>query len=152
MTNCLKCTKELLGAVKSSVKDDGSYYLICRNCGNVMQVTVDESTGLTTIHHTLEGYSKEVKDQMIEAKNLFESAGVEISEYIALMNSERHSAIELKEDIDYDNVKEEVNISIKEIVSSISDTVGIKEIELEDEKVNKISDLIIKEIKQAINK
>ena len=96
MEKCKICGKELIGAVKSAEKEDKSYYIICRECNNVMYVTVDEN-GLTTINRTLEGNSQETMEQMIEAKGLFEDAGVYISDYIGKVNTEKKPALDLEE-------------------------------------------------------
>ena len=55
MEKCKVCSKSLKGAVKSAKREDGTYFIIGRNCGNVMRVGVSE--GLTTICRTPEGYS-----------------------------------------------------------------------------------------------
>lgn len=151
MENCLKCTKGLSGATKSAVKEDGSFYLSCNSCGNVMYVTKDATTGLTTIHATLEGAGQDVKDQMIEAKKLFILAGKGITQYIDTMNGEKKAASDLveKEVINYDDVKETVVESVKDLVKSIGAAIGVKGIDVYDGDAEQIADLIVDQIKGA---
>lgn len=94
MEKCKVCNKSLKGAVKSAKREDGSYYIICPSCGNVMRVEVSE--GLTTICRTPEGYSDVVQEMMEEAYELFEEVGIRITQYIAKINEEKRSAEELR--------------------------------------------------------
>lgn len=94
MEKCKVCNKSLKGAVKSAKREDGSYYIICPSCGNVMRVEVSE--GLTTICRTPEGYSDVVQEMMEEAYELFEEVGICITQYIAKINEEKRSAAELR--------------------------------------------------------
>lgn len=95
MEKCKVCSKSIKGAVKSAKRKDGSYYIICPSCNNVMLVTVNDE--ITTICRTSEGNSKVTIDQMKEAYKLFSDAGIHVSEYIDTINTDRKSAQDLKE-------------------------------------------------------
>lgn len=146
---CIKCEKDLTttGSTKSAVKADGSFYLLCKACGNVHYVTVD-ANGLTTISSTLEGSQSDpaVRAQMIEAKELFGMIGGSVSQYIPEMNGEKRSASELVS-IDYDAVKDTAKESIKDVVKSIANSIGAKEIELGEDDAEKIAEIVINTIK-----
>lgn len=148
MNNCMKCEKNLSGAVKSKVKADGSYYLACGSCGNIMEVTVDKTTGLTTLGATLEGTSKKVVAQMIEAKELFAAVGHNVASYIDTMNGTKKSATELKK-VDYTAVKSTVKASVKKIVASVAKSVEVSGVSLTVKDSNAIADIIVAAIKKA---
>jgi hypothetical protein len=93
MEKCKVCGKKIKGAAKSAKRKDGSYYIICPNCNNVMLVTVSDE--ITTICRTDEGYNESVKNQMEEAYVLFKEAGVTVTQYIPVVNTPKKDASEL---------------------------------------------------------
>ena len=94
MKNCTICSREFKGAKKSAANENGDFYLICNGCGQVYLVTHDD-LGLSIIEKTKTG--KDAYDQMMEAKKLFESAGVGIYGFKDDIHSEKKSSLELEE-------------------------------------------------------
>jgi uncharacterized Zn finger protein len=99
MDNCLNknCNKELVSLIKSKEKEDGSFYIICTECGYVMEVTKD-AAGNTTIHPTPNDNSAKTKAQMIEAKSLFEEANYNVYKYSYAMNGTQYDIDKLNDE------------------------------------------------------
>jgi hypothetical protein len=66
MENCFKCNEGLDDSIKSAVKEDGSYYILCKNCGNVMYITKN-AFGHLIVRNTADDNSEETKAQIVEA-------------------------------------------------------------------------------------
>lgn len=96
MKNCLICGKELLGAKKSAKKDNGDFYLMCVECGNVHYVSTD-SNGLTTLERTKTGNGPETFKQMSEAARLFSMAGTLINSFKSDIHSQKEDVSQLEQ-------------------------------------------------------
>ena len=94
MKNCSICDQSFSGAQKSSENEKGHFYLMCKQCGQVYLVSKDDN-GLSIIEKTKNG--PEAMPQMIEAKKLFEAAGVGISQFKDSVHSKKTSSLELEE-------------------------------------------------------
>lgn len=94
MTKCFICNKDLINGVASAKKNNGDYYLLCNNCGNVHYVKV-LSNGLTQVERTGDENNEETTKQIVEAHLLFSKVGVDIMKVKVGVHSEKENIKDL---------------------------------------------------------
>jgi hypothetical protein len=121
MENCFKCNEGLDDSIKSAVKEDGSYYILCKNCGNVMYITKN-AFGHPIVRNTADDNSEETKAQIVEAYELFKNNGFTPALYSTSKDSEKRSigdliytAEETEEVKEPEVVKEAINVTTEKV-------------------------------------
>lgn len=96
MFKCLICDKDLTRGVPSAKKENGDYYLMCTDCGNVHYVKTLPN-GLTELTRTSNDDTAETRLAMKEAAELFKKAGISVMDFKVGIHSEKQSAEELND-------------------------------------------------------